>query len=75
MPGRTERCQVCVSSVEGHIGYEPSRLSLRAELEDNACVRSHVLAYEQRHADVTRRAEACDRRRRDRAVPPPDKGD
>ena len=53
-----ERCQVCVSSVTGRIGYEPSRLSLRADLEDNPCVRSHVLAHEQRHADVTRRAEA-----------------
>ena len=53
-----ERCQVCVSRVEGQIGYEPSRLSLRADLETNDCVRSHVLAHEQRHADVTRRAEA-----------------
>ena len=53
-----ERCQVCVSSVEGRIGYEPSRLSLRADLEDNDCLRAHVLAHEQRHADVTRRAEA-----------------
>ena len=53
-----ERCQVCVSKVEGRIGYEPSRLSLRADLETNKCVRSHVLAHEQRHADVTRRAEA-----------------
>ena len=53
-----ERCQVCVSSVEGRIGYEPSRLSLRADLAADDCVRSHVLAHEQRHADVTRRAEA-----------------
>ena len=53
-----ERCQVCVSSVEGRIGYEPSRLSLRADLEDNDCLRAHVLAHEQRHADVTRRAES-----------------
>ena len=52
-----ERCQVCVSSVKGRIGYEPSRLGLRADLQDNPCVRKHVLAHEQRHADVTRRAE------------------
>lgn len=53
-----ERCQVCVSSVKGRIGYEPSRLGLRADLRDDPCVRKHVLAHEQRHADVTRRAEA-----------------
>ena len=53
-----ERCQVCVSSVKGRIGYEPSRLGLRADLRDRPCVRKHVLAHEQRHADVTRRAEA-----------------
>ena len=53
-----ERCQVCVSSVEGRIGYEPSRLGLRADLADNDCLRAHVLAHEQRHAAVTRKAEA-----------------
>lgn len=54
---RGERCQVCVSSVKGRIGYEPSRISLRADLRDNPCVRKHVLAHERRHADVTRRAD------------------
>ena len=58
-----EYCQVCVASVTGRMGYEPSRISVRADLEGNPCVRSHVIAHEQRHADVIRRAQTRTLRR------------